>query len=233
MSEIKKYCYEYPRPAVTTDSVIFGFDEGELKILLIERGLEPFKGQWALPGGFMQIDEDAETCALRELKEETGVCNAFMEQLYTFSKVDRDPRYRVISIAYYALVKLSDYKVEAGDDASKAQWFPLSEVPPLAFDHEHILQTAIERLKGKIRYQPIGFELLPEKFTIPDLQRLYEVTLQTKLDRRNFRKKFLCTGLLIDLSEQVKGVPHKGAKLYRFDKAKYEELTRKGFYFEI
>lgn len=229
----EKYCYEYPRPAVTTDNVIFGFDEGELKILLIKRAQEPFKDCWALPGGFMDMDEDAETCALRELEEETGIKNAFVEQLYTFTKVDRDPRSRVVSIAYYALVKLSDYSICAGDDAFQAQWFPLSEVPDLAFDHAHVLSVAIRRLKGKIKYQPVGFELLPEKFTIPELQRLYEAVLQLQLDRRNFRKKILSTGLLSDLSEQVTGVPHKRAKLYRFDKEKYEELSRDGFYFEI
>lgn len=229
----EKYCYEYPRPAVTTDSVIFGFDEGELKILLIKRAQDPFKDSWALPGGFMDMDEDAETCALRELEEETGIKNAFVEQLYTFTKVDRDPRSRVVSIAYYALVKLSDYSICAGDDAAQAQWFPLSEVPGLAFDHADVLSVAIQRLKGKIKYQPIGFELLPEKFTIPELQRLYEVVLQMQLDRRNFRKKILSTGLLTDLSEEVTGVPHKRPKLYRFDKAKYEELSREGFYFEV
>lgn len=227
------YCYDYPRPAVTTDNVIFGFDEGELKVLLIERRSEPFKGCWALPGGFMDMDEDADNCARRELGEETGLKNVFTEQLYTFSSVNRDPRYRVVSIAYYALVKLSDYPVKAGDDARDARWFPLSGIPPLAFDHQQILQTATDRLKGKIRYQPIGFELLPEKFTIPDLQRLYESALQTKLDRRNFRKKILKTGLLIDTAEQTEGVPHKKARYYSFDKQKYEALSKKGFYFGI
>ncbi len=233
MGQENRYCYKYPRPAVTTDSVIFGFGEGELKVLLIERGIEPFKGRWAFPGGFMEMDEDADTCARRELKEETGLEEVYMEQLYTFSAVDRDPRSRVVSIAYYALVKLSDYVLKAGDDASKAKWFPLSEIPILAFDHQKILQMAVKRLKGKIRYQPIGFELLPEKFTIPDLQRLYESALQTVLDRRNFRKKILKTGLLIDTGEWVADVPHKRAKYYRFDKAKYRVLSEKGFYFEI
>lgn len=229
----QQYCYEYPRPAVTTDSIIFGFDEGELKILLIQRGIEPYKGSWAFPGGFLNMDEDADTGALRELEEETGIANAYMEQLYTFSGVDRDPRGRVISIAYYALVKLSDYLVKAGDDAGDARWFSLSEIPSLAFDHEHILQVALERLKGKIKYKPIGFELLPEKFTMPNLQHLYEAVLQTSLDRRNFRKKMLSTGLLIDLSEQVEGVPHKPAKLYKFNHDKYKKLSEQGFYFEI
>lgn len=233
MEKENQYCYKYPRPAVTTDNVIFGFGEGELKVLLVERGGEPFKGHWALPGGFMNMDEDADTCACRELEEETGLKDVYSEQLYTFSAVDRDPRYRVVSIAYYALVKLPDYVVKAGDDASKAQWFPLSALPVLAFDHQRILQMAIDRLKGKIRYQPVGFELLPEKFTIPDLQRLYESALQTTLDRRNFRKKILKTGLLIDTDEHTEGVPHKRAKYYSFDKAKYQALSEKGFYFEI
>ncbi len=227
------YIYEYPRPAVTTDCVIFGFDEGELNILLIERGIEPYKGSWALPGGFLHMNEDAEMCARRKLKEETLLEHIFMEQLYTFSEVYRDPRYRVISIAYYALVKLSDYSAKPGTDTLNVRWFPLSAIPGLAFDHEKIIQTAIERLKGKIRYQPIGFELLPEKFTMPELHQLYETVLQTTLDRRNFRKKILSMGLLIDHNEIIKGAPHKAPKLYSFDKQKYEELSKKGFYFEL
>ena len=225
--------YEYPRPAVTTDCVIFGFDAGELKILLIERGIEPYKNCWALPGGFINMDEDAETCARRKLKEETCLENVYMEQLYTFTAVDRDPRYRVISIAYYALVKLADYPAQAGRDTSQVEWFPLTRIPPLAFDHQEILKIAIERLKGKIRYQPIGFELLSECFTLPELHRLYETILQTKLDRRNFRKKILSTGLLIDHNQLKDNAPHKAPKIYGFNKPKYEELSKKGFYFEV
>lgn len=231
--EANKYCYEYPRPAVTTDCVIFGFDNGELKILLVERGIEPFKGRWALPGGFMQMDENTEQCARRELFEETGVENLFIEQLFTFSDVDRDPRGRVVTISYYALIKLSDYKIQAGDDARNARWFPLSQVPSLAFDHDRILRVALNRLRGKIRYQPIGFELLPEKFTMPELQTLYETVLEVKLDRRNFRKKIADTGLLIDHNESMKGVPHKGARYFSFDRKKYNELSERGFNFEI
>ncbi len=233
MEQQGKYIYEYPRPAVTTDCVIFGFDEGELKILLIERGIEPYKGRWALPGGFIEIDEDAEMCARRKLLQETCLQNIYMEQLYTFSSVDRDPRYRVISIAYYALVNLSDYNAQAGTDTANIKWFPLSEVPELAFDHYQILQKAIERLRGKIKYRPIGFELLPEEFTLPELHQLYEIVLQTTLDRRNFRKKTLSFGLLIDKNEFLSGAPNRAPKLYSFDKEKYEKLSEKGFYFEL
>jgi 8-oxo-dGTP diphosphatase len=231
--EPNNYCYEYPRPAVTTDCVIFGFDAGELKLLLIERGIEPFKGKWAFPGGFLNMEENTDECARRELCEETGIENVFIEQLYTFSDVDRDPRGRVITVSYYALVKLSDYKIQAGDDAESAKWFPISQVPPLAFDHDRILRIALNRLRGKIRYQPIGFELLPEKFTMPELQNLYESVLEMQLDRRNFRKKILDTGLLIDHNESMKGVPHKGAKYFSFNKKKYKELSERGFNFEI
>ena len=228
-----KYTYEYPRPAVTTDCVIFGFDEGELKVLLIERGIEPYLGKWALPGGFVDMDENAESCARRKLVQETGLENIYMEQLYTFSDVDRDPRYRVISIAYYALVKLSDYDAQAGTDTTNIRWFSISDIPELAFDHIRILETAKDRLKGKIKYQPIGFELLPEKFTMPDLLHLYETVLQTKLDDRNFRKKILGYDLLIDLKEQQRGARNRAPKLYSFDKKRYEELSKAGFYFEL
>ena len=231
--EQENFIYEYPRPAVTTDCVIFGFDAGELKILLIERGIEPFKEKWALPGGFINMDEDAETCARRKLKEETAIENVYIEQLFTFSKVDRDPRFRVISIAYYALVKLSKYHTHAGVDTNNVRWFPLSEVPELAFDHTQIIEMALERLKGKIAYQPIGFELLSERFTLPELHLLYEIILQKKLDRRNFRKKMLSFGLLIDENELASGAPNRAPKLYRFDKKKYAELSTKGFYFEL
>ncbi|MES2734192.1 MAG: NUDIX domain-containing protein, partial [Bacteroidota bacterium] len=172
------YTYQYPRPALTVDCLLFGFDESELKILLIERSNEPFKGYWALPGGFLdEEDPTIEHAAKRELEEETGLTNVFMEQLYTFGDVGRDPRGRTISVAYYALIKLSDYKVQAGDDASNAQWFSMSEIPALSFDHDKIIHMAYERLKGKVRYQPIGFELLPQKFALSQLQNLYETVL--------------------------------------------------------
>ncbi|MDU1903633.1 MAG: NUDIX domain-containing protein [Dysgonomonas sp.] len=233
MEQQRKYIYEYPRPAVTTDCVIFGFDEGELKVLLVERGIEPYLGKWALPGGFIDMNENSEECARRILRKEAGLENIYMEQLFTFSEVERDTRYRVISIAYYALVKLSDYNAQPGIDTTNTRWFSISEVPELAFDHAKILEVAKERLQGQIRYQPIGFELLPEKFTLPDLLHLYQTILQTKLDDRNFRKKILSYGLLIDTGEQQRGARNRAPKLYCFDKRRYGELTKTGFYFEL
>ncbi len=226
------YTYEYPRPSVTVDCIIFGLDGSALKVLLIERGLEPFKGHWALPGGFVDMDENLETAAIRELEEETGVTDVFFEQLYTFGNPGRDPRGRVITVAYYALVNLSEHPVRASSDADNAEWFKLDELPPLAFDHGKVLNMAIDRLKGKVRYQPIGFELLPEKFTLSQLQSLYETILGGKVNKRNFRTKILKMGILKQLERQ-EDVPHRPAYLYRFDKAQYEEKMKSGFNFEI
>ena len=227
------YSYKYPRPALTVDCVVFGFDETDLKVLLIERALEPFKGCWALPGGFVHVDETIEAAARRELAEEAGLANIFLEQLYTFGAVDRDPRERIVSVAHFALVKLSDYKARAAADAADARWFPISEVPKLAFDHADILATAQARLKSKVRYQPVGFELLPPKFTLSQLQQLYEAILETKLDKRNFRKKVLSFGLLVPLKETQMAGRHRPAQLFRFDADKYEKLKKRGFNFEL
>lgn len=228
-----KFVYEYPRPALTVDCVVFGLDEGELKILLIQRALEPFKGKWALPGGFVNMDEDLEEAARRELGEETGLSDIFLEQLYTFGTPGRDPRDRVVTVAYYALVNISDHRIHFASDASNAAWFSVQDTPSLAFDHEVILQVAHERLKGKVRYQPIGFELLPFKFTLSELQHLYEVILEKKLDKRNFRRKILSMGLLEETDEIQQDVAHRAARLYRFDREKYEDLIKQGFNFEI
>ncbi len=227
------HTYEYPRAALTVDCVVFGFDEGELKVLLIERGLAPFKGAWALPGGFVRVDETIDDAARRELLEETGLSNVYLEQLYTFGAVDRDPRERVVSIAYYALVKLSEHPAAGATDASDAKWFPVNSIPNLAFDHSEILQTAFARLQGKVRYEPIGFELLPPKFTLSQLQHLYEAVLQTTLDKRNFRKKILSMGLLIPLDETSASGAHRPAQLFRFDGRKYQTARKRGFHFEL
>jgi 8-oxo-dGTP diphosphatase len=227
------HTYQYPRAALTVDCVVFGFDEADLKVLLIERGLEPFRGRWALPGGFVRVDEPLDAAARRELQEEAGLDNVFLEQLYTFGAVDRDPRERVVSVAYYALVNLSEHVAKAATDAANARWFPVCKVPKLAFDHVDILGAAIERLKGKVQYQPIGFELLPTKFTLSQLQHLYEAILGTKLDKRNFRKKVLGFGLLVALEETQMAGRHRPAQLFRFNQKKYEKLKTRGFNFEV
>jgi 8-oxo-dGTP diphosphatase len=227
------HTYQYARAALTVDCVVFGFDEEELKVLLIERGLEPFKGKWALPGGFVRLDETLDDAARRELEEEAGLKNVFLEQLYTFGALHRDPRERVVSVAYYSLVKLAAHETKAATDAADARWFPLSKIPKLAFDHAEILAAALARLKGKVRYEPIGFELLPPKFTLSQLQHLYEAALETHLDKRNFRKKVLSDGLLIPLKEKQMIGRHRPAQLFRFDTDKYEKLKKKGFNFEL
>ena len=227
------YTYKYPRPALTVDCAVFGLHGDDLKILLIQRAHGPFEGQWALPGGFVDMDETIEEAARRELAEETSLEEIYLEQLYTFGAVDRDPRERVVSVAWYALVNIDDHSVRAQTDARDIGWFLVRDMPPLAFDHEGILHTALERLRGKVRYQPIGFELLPEKFTLRRLQHLYEVLLQQELDKRNFRKKVMKLGLLEELEEWEQGVPRRPARLYRFDRDKYRELETEGFEFQL
>lgn len=224
--EDKIYTYKYPHPAVTTDCVIFGFDGTSLQVLLIERGLEPYMGKWAFPGGFVKMDESCEDGAVRELQEETGLVNPFIEQFHTFSEPGRDPRERVITIAYYALVRIQD--VKGGDDATKAQWFNLNDIPQLAFDHDRILRVAISRLREKIHFEPIGFELLPEKFTMKQLQQLYEAILDIRFDRGNFAKKMLHYNILNQLDESVWPTAKREAKLYSFNIDNYNEMKRKG-----
>lgn len=227
----KRYCYKYPHPAVTTDCVIFGFDGSDLKILLVERGVDPYKGHWALPGGFLKPDESAEEGAMRELKEETGLETAYMEQFHTYSEPGRDPRERVITIAYFALVKLCD--VVGGDDAAQARWFSVKDVPRLAFDHDVILRDALARLRERIHFHPIGYDLLPEKFTLKALQTLYESVLGVRFDRRNFAKKMHHLELLTQLDETVWPTPKREAFLYSFNLDKYRELKQRGFRLEF
>ena len=187
--------YKYEHMAVTTDCVIFTYEDWKLKVLLIRRGGEPFKGKWAFPGGFLQTNETAEQGALRELETETALTpSSPIVQLGVFSEPDRDPRERVLTIAFYALVR--PHQVIGGDDADEAAWFPVDELPPLAFDHQTIFDAAMERLRRDIHFQPVGFDLLDDEFTIPDLQRLYEAILGVKFDRRNFQRKILASGIL-------------------------------------
>lgn len=223
--------YEYSRPALTVDCVVFGFDGGDLQVLLIRRGLEPFKDRWALPGGFVHLDETLDEAARRELAEETGLREVFLEQLHTFGAVERDPRERVVSVAYFALVKPT--AATAATDAAEAEWFPVASIPPLAFDHAEIFAAALARLRGKLRYDLLGFELLPPKFTLSQLQGLYEAVLGTALDKRNFRKKVLGFDLLVPLNEKHRDGAHRPAQLFRFDPAKYRRLKKQGFLFEL
>ena len=227
----QNFCYKYPHPAVTADCVIFGFDGVGIKVLLIQRGIEPYKGKWAFPGGFMNIDETVEECAKRELKEETGLKTTSVEQFYTFTDVNRDPRERVITVAHYALVRLEE--VKGGDDARSAQWFAMNEIPSLAFDHDRILRIAVNRLKERICFEPIGFELLPEIFTMSALQNLYEAILEMKFDRRNFYNKMLKLGILSEAEERPKNASRRTPIKYRFNAKKYAELKQKGFRLEF
>ncbi len=229
------YTYEFARPNLTIDCVVFGLDvaEDDLKVMLIQRDIPPFEGRWALPGGFVRINETLEETARRELKEETGIEKVYLEQLYSFGDLKRDPRERIVTIAYYALVNLNEHNIKATTDARNAAWFSVSDLPPLAFDHNQIVEFSLKRLKGKVRYEPIGFELLPKKFTLTQLQRLYEMVLERRLDRRNFRKKTLSMGLLIDLNEVEEDVSHRAARLYQFDEKKYRQLKKRGFNFEV
>jgi 8-oxo-dGTP diphosphatase len=217
--------------SISIDCVIFGFDEHEIKILLIERAAEPSKGMWALPGGFVEPKEDLDHAAQRILEELTGLSNIYMEQVMTFGDVDRYPLGRVISIAYYALIKIEDYNLV--DSPTDTRWHSLSKVPKLVFDHNKILHAGLEKLKRRVRYQPIGFELLPKKFTLTQLQKLYEAILGITLDKRNFRKKMLMMDLIIKLDESEVGVAHRAARYFKFDKNKYKALENKGFIFEV
>lgn len=211
------YSYRYPHPAVTTDCVVFGYDGKKLNVLLIERGREPYKGHWALPGGFLKMDESAEEGAMRELREETNVSDIYLEQFHTFSAVDRDPRERVLTIAFFALVRKSDYNIIGGDDAVKAEWFGINELPDLAFDHAEIIGMAREKLQEALRIKPIAFRLLDRRFIMSELQRLYELINCTRYDRRNFHKKMLATGYLKEEGPCHEPMACRAPILYSFD----------------
>lgn len=227
------YTYDYPRPAVAADCVVFGFDGRELQILLIERGNEPYKGYWAFPGGFMNMDESAEQCALRELQEETGLTINMLKQLGAFTDVHRDPRGRIISVAFYALSRPTE--VRGGDDASEARWFAINDVPRLAFDHDYILRKAMQQMRKDIHFEPIGFELLNKSFTMSELQRLYEAILGVRFDRRNFEKKMLQTEILQivedkenndELFKQPTITPGRKGRKFSFNKENYDHLKQ-------
>lgn len=229
--EEQNYCYKYPRPAVTTDCLVFGYDKDGLSILLIQRGGEPYKGCWAFPGGFLEMDEDAETGALRELKEETGFETKAIEQFGTFTSVHRDPRGRVITIAYYALVHKGE--VKGGDDAVDARWFPIDQLPQLAFDHEHIFRVAMSTLKEKIHFNPIVFDLLPSVFTMSQVQTLYESILDMHFDRRNFAAKIVKLGIVTPIEDIMERAHKRAPVKYRFNAERYKQMKAEGTRFEF
>ncbi|MHB0991897.1 MAG: NUDIX hydrolase [Burkholderiales bacterium] len=209
------YCYDYPHPAVTTDIALFTILDDTLAILLIRRRSQPFQGGWALPGGFVDPDECLEDCALRELAEETGITGVFLEQLYTFGKPDRDPRERIISVAYYALAPAEILTPVAGSDAAEVRWFALNALPELAFDHDEIIAMAQQRLRAKLDYSTVAFSLMAETFTLGELQKVYEIIRGESLDKRNFRKYILSLNLLAESGATQQGCNHRPAKLYR------------------
>ncbi len=209
------FTYQYPHPAVTVDIVIFTLRDEELKLLLIKRAGKPFKGKWALPGGFVQLDESLEDAARRELQEETGVCGVFLEQLYTYGSPDRDPRERVITVAYYALIPSDRIEIRAASDAEAVGWFAMDELPKLAFDHDEILTMAHERLVAKLDYSTLAFQFMPGEFTLTQLQQVYQTILQQEIDKRNFRKWILALECIEETGSVRRDGPHRPAKLYR------------------
>jgi 8-oxo-dGTP diphosphatase len=215
---------------VTVDIVIFTIQSDELKVLLVKRGIPPFKGQLALPGGFVHEDESLDEAAMRELREETGVSDVFLEQLYSFGEPGRDPRERIITVAYYALISADRSQLAAGTDTTEAAWWPVSKLPALAFDHRKILDYALERLRNKLEYTTVGFQLLPAKFSLTELQGVYEAILGKKLDKRNFRRKIELLKILKPIAEYRRG-GQRPARLYRFAAARFEKLKDKGILF--
>lgn len=228
------YYSEHEKFHVAVDSIIFGYDEGgrELKVLLLKRNFEPAKGEWSLMGGFLKSSEAVDEAAKRILNQLTGLSDVYMEQLYTFGELERDPGARIVSVAYFALIKIKDSDLELVRNHG-ATWIPISAMPPLIFDHSSMVERALKKLQVRARTQPIGFELLPDKFTIPQLQGLYEAIYNKPLDKRNFRRKLLSMDLLEKQEEKEKESSRKGAWYYRFDPNKYEDLLNRGFNFEL
>lgn len=212
---------------VALDCIIFGFDRNELKLLLIKRDFEPEKGNWSLMGGFLRKEESLNEAAGRILNNLTGLQNIYLEQLHAFGEVDRDPVERTISVAYYALIDVHSHDKELVEQHS-ASWFPINKIPDLIFDHEDMVEAALKRLRYKASHQPVGFELLPEKFTLPELQKLYEGIYDTELDKRNFRRRILSMDVLVKTDEKQKKYSKKGAYLYQFDQDKYSEKVTSG-----
>ncbi len=217
---------------ITIDNLIYGLDGNKLKILLVKHRKGASVGKWALPGGHINQDEDLRTAAQRLLKSLTGVSHHYLEQLKTFGKVDRVPDERCVTVAYYALVSADDYALAAGINVGEVEWRDVKDASKLIYDHAEILEFGLTFLRQKIRREPIGFNLLPEKFTLLQLQELYETILDLKLDKPNFRRKILKMNLLISCDEKQKGVAHRAAALYRFDTEVYQRLIQQGFTFD-
>ncbi|MGB3779498.1 MAG: NUDIX domain-containing protein [Tunicatimonas sp.] len=215
------------RIAVALDCIIFGFEQGELQLLLIRRGLEPEQGNWSLMGDFLKKDESLDAAAQRILHQFTGLRNVYLEQLQTFGEVDRDPVERTISVAYSSLINIQQHSEELIEKFD-ARWFPAREIPELIFDHNRMVQAARDQLRFRASHRPIGFELLPDKFTMPELQRLYEAIYDTTLDKRNFQRRILSMDILERLDEKQRGTSKKGAFYYRFNQEKYQETVREG-----
>ena len=209
---------KFERPSVTVDIILFTIKKDDLKALLVQRKIEPFKNMWAIPGGFVRINETLEEAAKRELSEETNVRNVYLEQLYSFGDLNRDPRTRVITITYFALVNYERFKLKANTDVKDVKWFSIHDLPELAFDHKKILNYALKRIRWKLEYTTVAFSLLPEKFTLTQLQKIYEIIFDKKLDKRNFRKKIKALELVKETSEFQEDVTHRPAKLYTRNK---------------
>lgn len=218
---------------LSIDCLIFGFQDSKLEVLLVKHAEGIIKGSWALPGGWVTYNENIDDAAGRILGDLTGVGNLYLEQLHAFGEVDRYPNKRVITIAYIALTKPENYQLIPGFTASDAKWYDVKDIHELPYDHSNILQSGLDSLRRKVRYEPIGFNLLPEKFTLRELQELYEAILDVKLDKPNFRRKIMKMNLLIPCNEKQEGVSHRAARLYRFDKEIYDKLKNKGFNFEL
>ena len=218
---------------LSVDCVVFGYHERKLKVLLIKRGAHPFKGDWALPGDLVYPNENIDVAAQRILKDLTDIDNLFMEQTKVYGAVDRHPAGRVITTAYYSLIDISKHDPQASAWADGVYWVNLEDCPKLAFDHDDLLEDAIQALRQRVRHKPVGFELLPKKFVLTQIQELYEALLDEEYDKANFRKRILSKGLLIDLEQKQTNVPHRPARLYAFDEERYNLLKNKGFSFEL
>jgi len=233
ISDYKLPINEYFVFGLSVDCVIFGYQEGEIKVLLVQRGLEPFKDHWALIGDLVEPDQNLNDAANNVLEKLTGLKNIYMKQFFAFGSVDRHPLDRVVTVGYFSLVNSLSYNPIASSWAKSAEWFSINDLPELAFDHLNILLKAIETLKHEVRQKPTGFELLPLKFTLLELQLLYETLLGYKFDKSNFRKKMLEMNILLPLNEVKENVAHRPAKLFQFDEKRYKILEKEGFAFEL